>query len=93
MTRLLLVGIVTEIYVDADKEQEGCLKKRRCRTLIADERKLKKRMKRKVLLYQRMGPTRREGRGLVSVQEPSTDFIEIAKYRYAVMARTEKRFP
>lgn len=33
------------------------------------------------------------GRGLVSVRGPSTDFIEIAKYRYAVMARTEERFP
>lgn len=53
---------------------------RRCRTLIANERERKKRVKREILLYLRTGSARGRGRGLVSIQGLSTDFIEIAKY-------------
>lgn len=76
-----------------DEERESSFEEmssyRRCRALIADEREreAQKELNAKSFTTSADGRSiRGRGRGLVSVRGLSTDFIEIAKYRYAVMA-------
>lgn len=92
---------IIDVNVDRHGRMKGLFEEassnRRCRTLIAAERQCERRKEVKTgesSLTTASGiEDVDEGAFLCMSEYPRLDFIEIARRRYAVMVRTEKRFP